>query len=96
MRGEADTEHKTLRLMPAAEAETVELGCGGIVARQLRGGEAFAIFICTAGEEYQRYIDRLAEEGDMVRVFIANALGSVIAEKTADYMERVIQEQIDY
>ena len=95
MRGEADTEHKTLRLMPAAEAETVELGCGGIVARQLRGGEAFAIFICTAGEEYQRYIDRLTEEGDMVRVFIANALGSVIAEKTADYMERVIQEQID-
>lgn len=94
MRGEADTEHKTLKLMPAEE-EAVELECGAIVTRQLRGAEVFAIFICTAGEEYQRYIDSLTEDGDMVRVYIANALGSVIAEKTADYMERVLQEQIN-
>ena len=38
---------------------------------------------------------RLKEEGDMVRVFIADALGSVIAEKTADRMEEVLQESID-
>ena len=31
----------------------------------------------------------------MVRVFIADALGSVIAEKTADVMERHLQESIE-
>ena len=38
---------------------------------------------------------RLKEQGDMVRVFIADALGSVIAEKCADQMEKALQESID-
>ncbi|MGM9712779.1 MAG: radical SAM family heme chaperone HemW [Prevotella sp.] len=95
MRGETDTAHKTLRLTPRPGDDGVEFECGGIVSRQLREGEAYAIFVCTAGAEYQRFIERLSAEGDMVRVFIVNALGSVIAESTADYMERVLQEQID-
>ena len=33
--------------------------------------------------------------GDMVRVFIADALGSVIAEKCADRMEQHLQTEID-
>ena len=45
--------------------------------------------------EYEAYLQRLKQEGDMVRVFIADSLGSVIAEKTADQMERHLQESID-
>ena len=68
---------------------------GNIILRQLRGSEAYALFICTAGVEYEAYQQRLKEQGDMVRVFIADALGSVIAEKCADQMERHLQESID-
>ncbi|MBR1464283.1 MAG: methionine synthase [Prevotella sp.] len=68
---------------------------GKIIARQLRGSEAFALFICTAGTEYEDYQRRLMRDGDMVRVFIADALGSVIAEKCADQMELSLQESID-
>ena len=68
---------------------------GKIIERQLKGAEAYALFICTAGQEYEDYMRRLKEEGDMVRVFIADALGSVIAEKTADRMEEMLQESID-
>lgn len=67
---------------------------GKIIERQLRGAEAYAMFICTAGKEFEEYQHRLKEEGDMVRVFIADALGSVIAEKTADRMEETLQESI--
>lgn len=68
---------------------------GNIILRQLRDSEAYALFICTAGVEYEAYQQRLKEQGDMVRVFIADALGSVIAEKCADQMEIALQESID-
>lgn len=68
---------------------------GRIIERQLRGAEAYALFICTAGTAFEEYQQRLKDEGDMVRVFIADALGSVIAEKCADQMEIALQESID-
>lgn len=68
---------------------------GNIILRQLRGSEAFALFVCTSGLEFETYQQRLKELGDMVRVFIADALGSVIAEKCADQMEKALQESID-
>ena len=68
---------------------------GNIILRQLRGSEAYAFFICTSGVAFQEFQQRLMDEGDMVRVFIADALGSVIAEKCADLMEQSLQESID-
>ena len=68
---------------------------GRIILQQLKGAEAYALFIATAGGEYASYQQRLADHGDMVRIFIADALGSVIAEKCADQMERHLQESID-
>ena len=68
---------------------------GRIIERQLKGSQAYAFFICTSGVEYEAYQQRLKEAGDMVRVFIADSLGSVIAEKCADLMECCLQESID-
>ncbi len=68
---------------------------GKIILRQLRGSAAYALFVCTSGTEYEAYQQRLKEQGDMVRVYIADALGSVIAEHCADQMEVTLQENID-
>ena len=68
---------------------------GNIIGRQLRGAEAYAFFICTAGTEYEAWQQQVKEQDDMVRMFIADALGSVIAEKCADRMEDQLQQSID-
>ena len=68
---------------------------GKIIARQLRGSEAFALFVATSGTEFEQYQQQLKTKGDMVRIFIADALGSVIAEKCADRMELLLQLSID-
>ena len=68
---------------------------GKIILHQLKGSEAYALFIATAGNEYEEYLHRLTGEGDMVRVYIADALGSAIAEKCADMLEICLQESID-
>ena len=75
--------------------EQPDFDMGNIILRQLRGSEAYALFICTSGTEYEAYLHRLKDNGDMVRVFIADALGSVIAEHCADQMEICLQESID-
>ena len=75
--------------------ELPEFDMGKIILRQLRGSEAYALFICTSGTEYEAYLQQLKDNGDMVRVFIADALGSVIAEHCADQMEICLQESID-
>lgn len=89
VRGTLDTEAKTLTIGKDT------FYCGRIVTRQLRNSEAYAIFICTAGVEYQDFMERLTKEGDMVKLFIAHSIGSVIAERCADYMERILQASID-
>lgn len=67
------------------------MGIGKIITRQLRGSSLYAFFVCTAGVAFQQYQEKLKVEGDIVREFAANAIGSVIAEKTADAMERELE-----
>ncbi|MCR4854222.1 MAG: methionine synthase [Prevotella sp.] len=66
-----------------------------IIARQLKGSIAFAAFVCTAGMEFEQYQQRLKAEGDMLCTYLADALGSVMAEHCADLMEQHLQESID-
>jgi hypothetical protein len=81
----------TENLSPAPPA----LHVGKTIARQLRGSEAYALFVATAGEEYEAFQQQLKEEGDLVSIYLADALGSVIAEKTADQTELALQRAID-
>ncbi len=67
------------------------LNIGKIIHHQLRGSSLFAFFVCTAGQSFQNYLNKLKEEGDMMKEFTANAIGSVLAEKTADCMERELE-----
>ena len=72
-----------------------ELHVGRIISRQLRGSEAFALFVATAGAEFEDLQMRLKDDDDIVRTFIADSFGSVIAEHTADIMEECLQGELD-
>ena len=86
--GTVDTEKESLHTH-----DTV-FSIGKTIARQLRGSEAFAFFAATAGIEFEEFQHTLQQEGDMVKIYISDSLGSVIAEKTADCMEVALAEYI--
>ena len=86
--GTLDTVNDTLSV------NGTEMNLGRIISRQLRGSETFAFFVATAGAEFEDYQMRLKDEDDMVRTFIADSFGSVIAERTADIMEQALQDTI--
>lgn len=68
---------------------------GKIITRQLRGSQAYAFFVATAGQEFEALQHSLKEEGDIVAIYMADSLGSIIAEKAADCMELALQKEID-
>lgn len=100
--GELDKDNATLTLSHNLEGTNVSrafsvcrtFSVGRIISRQLRGACRFAVFVCTSGKAYQLLHDRFTAEGDMVRVFVADAIGSVIAERTADRMQAKVAEYI--
>ncbi len=67
---------------------------GRVIMSQLKGSEALCWFVATLGQEFERFQHRLMQEGDMVRVYLASELGSMLVERVADRMEEVLQEQL--
>ena len=87
---------KGIHLLPEHRLQVMgkDFAIGRIISRQLHGAGAYALFVATAGEEFEVLQQQLKRQGDMVRVFIADAIGSVIAEKAADRMEERLQQEI--
>lgn len=56
---------------------------GAIITPFFREAEYFALFVATAGVEFDRWLHDLKYEGDIVQEFIADAVGSEIAEAAA-------------
>lgn len=79
--GELDTENYVLSAMGHS------FNIGKIISSQLRRSERYAFFVATAGENFEQLRKATEESGDMVKAYIADSIGSVIAEKTADRME---------
>ena len=77
------------------EVGDVSLHVGKTITRQLQGAEAFAFFVATAGREVETLQKQHFAEGDMLGSYIADAIGSVMAEHCADQMEHLLQDNID-
>lgn len=68
---------------------------GKIIAHQLQDATLFLIFTATVGEEFDLWMEQLKREGDMLKVYIADAIGSALVEKVADLMEADLQSRLD-
>lgn len=60
----------------------------------LRRSTQMAVFVATAGQVFQDWMDEVTASGDMLRLFVLDAIGTCIVEAAGDYMEDVLQEEI--
>lgn len=65
-------------------------GVGAVIARQLKGSEFYLLFAATAGQEFDQWLEKTKRCNDIVLHFIADSLGSCLAEKVAGRMETYI------
>lgn len=72
--------------------ETLETGT--VITSLLKGSTRFALFTATVGEAFQQYQEELSREGDLLKIFIADIIGTCIVEKTGDYMEYLLKQEL--
>ncbi len=70
------------------------LSVGGTIAKLLRGSQSVALFVATAGEAFQRWLDEIVQSGDTLSMFISDAIGSALVESVGDYMELQLDGEI--
>lgn len=80
-----------------ASCATDGFGCEGLsfatgpeIAGQLHGSERFALFTGTVGEGYEQLHRRYTDEDDPLLVYTLDAVGSELAERVADRIEKEI------
>ena len=66
-----------------------------IITRYLSGMEKCCVFAATAGSEYDTYKKRLRDKGDIPEEFIADAIGSIIAEACVTRIANELAETAD-
>lgn len=64
---------------------------GKILASLLAGAERLVLFTATAGEGFHRWQRSLADEGDILRCFVADVIGTCLVEAIGDRMERIVE-----
>lgn len=75
-------KHFPARLVNAGTVEIgdVEFKVGGIIASYLDGMTDACVFIATAGIEFNDFLHRVKADGDIVKEYVADSVGTVIAE----------------
>ena len=68
---------------------------GAIISHAMKGAEKYAVFTATIGEEFDNFSRQLKAEDDILRVFIADALGSVLAEATVTLLMTQLEVMAD-
>lgn len=77
------------------KAENLTFHPGKIIADSLAGSDKFCFFVATAGREYEDYRNTYRNNGDLVMEFIADAVGSVLAEACVAKVSEYLQEMLD-
>lgn len=70
----------------------VEVQPGRIITSAMREAEAIAVFVATAGKEFDSWNKSLQQQDDIVRTFIADSLGSVLAEATVELLVKQVEQ----
>lgn len=72
----------------------ISLNIGAIIGKQLKKAEAYALFVVTAGDQFEQWLQDVKKSDDILLYFIVDSLGSCLAEKIADYMEVILEEEL--
>ena len=62
------------------------------ICRLMEGADQMAVFVCTAGQGFSEYAKRYQQEGEYLKSYLADALGSVVAERSMDFVQAQLEQ----
>lgn len=76
------------------EVNSITFDLKKVVYGQIKRSESVAVFLCTAGEWIGRMSKESMQEGDMLKGYIYDIIGSEIADMAADLMQDRLKEAL--
>lgn len=70
----------------------VDFSAGSIICSYLDGMTHACVFVATAGKVFEEYRRAVHESGDIVKDFVVDAVGSIVAESTVKVVEDTLKE----
>ncbi|MDR3269610.1 MAG: hypothetical protein LBT83_11175 [Tannerella sp.] len=67
---------------------------GPVITRLLDKSSSFAVFVATAGNEFEQIMQESKTKGDMLENYILDVMGTAIVEKAGDYIERMLEKEL--
>lgn len=86
---EINRDEKTLRI------NGTQFDIKRIVTNQLKKMDNVALFICTAGPGIGEYSKKLMHDGDFIKGYIADVVGSEIVESAMDKIQDDLEKQME-
>ncbi len=74
--------------------EGVAFNVKPIIYRQIKASEGAVLFICTAGPTVGELSRNSMKEGDLLRGYVYDVIGSEVVERAADLMQEELKEQM--
>jgi hypothetical protein len=78
----------------SVEIAEKRLNIGRIIAKQLKHSDFAAVFACTIGPNLEKWSKELMAEGDAVKGYITDAVGSETVELAMDKIETILAENM--
>lgn len=72
----------------------VSMKIGQIIGGYLQQSSHFGVFVATAGKEYDDYLHHVKDSGDIMAEFLADAVGSEIAEAAVRFITQKIADEV--
>jgi hypothetical protein len=72
----------------------VLVSTGPILASQLKRSKTIALFVATAGPLLEQWSHQLMGEGDMMKGYIVDAIGSEVANRATEWLEKQVMEVV--
>lgn len=66
---------------------------GGNIGQYLQGVQKACLYVSTAGREYDDYLQEQKHSGDILREFIADAIGTVLAELSSSLIAEELERE---
>lgn len=75
-------------------ASAIPMKTGKTINGLLKGSFSYAVFVATAGKEFEEFRIKTEKEDDILKTFLLDVIGSCIAEGAGDYLESEIEKEI--
>jgi hypothetical protein len=74
--------------------EDVTFNVKSTVSNLIRKAEKAALFVCTAGEGVSKWSKELMSEGDLMKGYVVDVVGSEIVDKAMDKIQNILESDM--